>query len=82
MEEVHGVWHSQRGLPEEVYVEGVFSPADMMKLFEKLLIVSEVNAGEYYKQSLRELQPRAGDPVSPSHGPAIPRWCGKIWSVL
>jgi hypothetical protein len=29
------------------YVEGVFSPADMMRLFEKLLIVSEVSAGEY-----------------------------------
>ena len=29
------------------YVEGVFSPADMMKLFEKLLIVSEVSNGEY-----------------------------------
>ena len=29
------------------YVEGVFSPADMMKLFEKLFIVSEVNQGEY-----------------------------------
>lgn len=29
------------------YVEGVFTPVDMMKLFEKLLIVSEVSDGEY-----------------------------------
>ena len=28
-------------------MEGVFSPADMMKLFEKLFIVSKVNQGEY-----------------------------------
>ena len=29
------------------YVDGVFSPADMMRLFVKLFIVSEVNEGEY-----------------------------------
>ena len=29
------------------YVDGVFSPADMMKLFVKLFIVSEVNEGKY-----------------------------------
>ena len=29
------------------YVNGVFSPADMMRLFVKLFIVSEVNEGEY-----------------------------------
>ena len=29
------------------YVDGVFSPADMMRLFVKLFIVSEVNEGKY-----------------------------------
>ena len=41
------------------YVECVFSPADMMKLFEKLLIVSEVNAGEYLMQCVLQAEPLA-----------------------
>ena len=40
------------------YVEGVFSPADMMKLFEKLFIVSEVNQGEYLMPCVLPMDPR------------------------
>ena len=40
------------------YVEGVFSPADMMKLFEKLFIVSEVNQGEYLMPCVLPMDPQ------------------------
>ena len=40
------------------YVEGVFSPADMMKLFEKLFIVSEVNRGEYLMPCVLPMDPQ------------------------
>ena len=40
------------------YVEGVFSPADMMKLFEKLFIVSEVNQGEYLMPCVLPVDPQ------------------------
>ena len=42
------------------YVEGVFSPADMMKLFEKLFIVSEVNQGEYLMPCVLPMDPQPG----------------------
>ena len=41
------------------YVEGVFSPADMMRLFEKLLIVSEVGKGEYLMPCVLPVEPHA-----------------------
>ncbi len=40
------------------YVEGVFSPVDMMKLFEKLLIVSEVSDGEYLMPCVLSVDPQ------------------------
>ena len=40
------------------YMEGVFSPADMMKLFEKLFIVSEVNQGEYLMPCVLPMDPQ------------------------
>ena len=40
------------------YVEGVFSPADMMKLFEKLFILSEVNRGEYLMPCVLPVDPQ------------------------
>ena len=40
------------------YVEGVFSPANMMKLFEKLFIVSEVNQGEYLMPCVLPMDPQ------------------------
>ena len=66
---VHGIWRKfmecgilnvdcLKKFPAH-YVEGVFSPADMMKLFEKLLIVSEVNAGEYLMPSVLQAKPLA-----------------------
>ena len=39
------------------YVEGVFTPADMMKLFERLLVVSEVSDGEYLMPCVLKADP-------------------------
>ncbi len=39
------------------YVEGVFSPADMMKLFVKLLLVSELSDGEYFMPCVLKADP-------------------------
>ena len=66
---VHGIWRKfmecgilnvdcLKKFPAH-YVEDVFSPADMMKLFEKLLIVSEVNAGEYLMPCVLQAKPLA-----------------------
>ena len=40
------------------YVKGVFSPAHMVKLFEKLLIVSEVREGEYLMPCVLRVDPQ------------------------
>ena len=72
---VHGIWRKfmecgilnvdcLKKFPAH-YVEGVFSPADMMKLFEKLLIVSEVNAGEYLMPSVLHAEPLANSNPEP-----------------
>ena len=66
---VHGIWRKfmecgilnvdcLKKFPAN-YAEGVFSPADMMKLFEKLLIVSEVSDGEYLMPCVLPADPQA-----------------------
>lgn len=41
------------------YVEGVFTPEDMMRLFEKLLIVSRVSEEEYLMPCVLQVDPQA-----------------------
>lgn len=81
---VHGIWRKfmecgilnvdcLKKFPAH-YVEGVFSPADMMKLFEKPLIVSEVSAGEYLMPCVLRAEPLANcnpEPETQSARPMI-----------
>ena len=77
------------------YVEGVFSHADMMKLFEKLLIVSEVSTGEYLMPCVMQVDHQAKfnpEPETQSvpplvlHFPGGPArygvYCGTICHVM
>ena len=55
------------------YVEGVFTPADMMKLFEKLLIVSEASEeGEFLMPSVLPAVPQASCNPEPETQSAPP----------
>ena len=77
------------------YVEGVFSPADMMKLFEKLFIVSEVNQGEYLMPCVLPMDPQTScnpecetqlvPPMVLHFTKGVPRhgiYCGTICHVM
>ena len=74
------------------YVEGVFSPADMMKLFEKLFIVSEVSQGEYLMPCVLpmascnpECETQSVPPMVLHFTGGVPRhgvYCGTICHVM
>ena len=77
------------------YVDGVFSPADMMRLFVKLFIVSEVNEGEYLMPCVLKVDKLTScnpDPETQSVPPMVlhftkgaPRYgvyCGTICHVI
>ena len=75
------------------YVDGVFSPADMMRLFVKLFIVSEVNEGKYLMPCVLKVdKPTNPEPETQSVPPMVlhftkgaPRYgvyCGTICHLI